>query len=97
MNGVFLVSKKYCIGLDLRLSQDGFSIVICNGSDFREKDVLQALGRASRSFGLSRGAVLMPFECDHNPQVSVRAILKAREAIAMDDGPSILSKVIHLW
>ena len=66
-NGIFVVEKVYCRGLDVKLKADAHCIVFGNGPDLKESDVLQMMGRGSRAQGHGKGTFYMlgnPLSCN---------------------------------
>ena len=82
--GIFIVEKVYCRGLDVKLKVDAHCLVFGNGSDIKESDVLQMMGRGSRAQGQGKGTFYMmgdPLSCSDGWRM-----VKSNSERQVDDG-----------
>ena len=97
-SGVFFIMKELGRGLDAKFKVDAFVCVIESGGDlddrfrvdseFTESDVLQFMGRGSRSQGQAKGCFYMIGDGTGN--IDGWDIVKARPTTQVDDGGKTL-------
>jgi hypothetical protein len=96
--GVFFIKKELGRGLDPKFKADAYVCAIESGgdlddlnrveSDFTESDVLQFMGRSSRSQGQAKGCFYMIGDSTGN--IDGWDIIKARTTVRKDDGGKTL-------
>ena len=97
-SGVFFIMKELGRGLDAKFKVDAYVCVIESGgdldnmfrveSDFTESDVLQFMGRGSRSQGQAKGCFYMI--ADGTGNIDGFDIVKSRVTTQVEDGGKTL-------
>ena len=88
------MDKKFIRGLDLKLRMDAHVIVFDDRELFKFSDVLQAIGRGSRSQGQSSGTIFVLG--DPIGDISGLDKIKARSTLQNDAGGENLRKLFEV-
>lgn len=91
--GVFVLSRLYCRGLDIKLLQDAITVVLASSKGFSWSTLTQMAGRSCRSLGVSE---CIYFNHTTNPNVDLSEQLANKE-MDLQDAHLIFKTLYDNW
>lgn len=91
--GVLFIPFEFCRGLDLKFKVDAHCVILDTLDKFKESDILQAMGRASRSQGQGEGTIYQI--ADPTAGIGGWDRIKGRNERQMNDGGLNLKKLFE--
>ena len=91
------MDAAYGRGFDLKFPLDALVCVVDATGKLDLTEANQMVGRSSRSQGVCHGRIWTVTQQAFGPSVSVEQVLRQREVVDDNDGPTILRALLKIW